>query len=84
MKKILYLLLLFSPFCYGQVLVDQTLTIEQYVTEVLLGPGVSASNIQFTGCPSQIGRLTGGNSVNLIIDGGVVLSSDNAKNLIEF
>lgn len=81
MKKFVYLFLLFSPFSYGQVLVDQSLTIEQYVTEVLLGPGVSASNIQFTGCPSQIGRLTGGNSVNLIIDGGVVLSSDNAKNL---
>lgn len=81
MKKILLILLLTPVFIQSQVLVDQSLTIQQYVTDVLLGPGVSASNIQFTGCPSQIGHLTGGASVGLIIDGGIVLSSDHARNL---
>jgi gliding motility-associated-like protein len=81
MKKIVLILFLIPSFSFGQILVDQSLTIQQYVTDVLLGTGVSASNIQFTGCPTQIGHLTGGGSVGLIIDGGVVLSSDNAKNL---
>ena len=39
--------------------VDQTLSIEDYVNEVLLGEGVSATNISFIGSTEQIGYLTG-------------------------
>ena len=63
---------------FGQVDVDQSLTIEQYVNDVLLGEGVSATNINFIGSTEQIGYMTGGDDVGFPIDGGLVLSSGNA------
>ena len=39
--------------------VDQSLTIEQYVNDVLLGEG-RATNINFIGSTEQIGYTTGG------------------------
>lgn len=62
----------------GQVAVDQSLTIEEYVNDVLLGEGVSATNISFIGSAEQIGYMTGGSSANFPIEGGLVLSSGNA------
>ena len=53
--------------------VDQSLTIEQYVNDVLLGEGVSATNINFIGSTEQIGYMTGGDDVGFPIDGGLVL-----------
>ena len=61
----------------AQVDVDQSLTIEQYVNDVLLGEGVTATNISFIGSPEQIGYLTGGLDAGLPVEGGVVLSSGN-------
>ena len=37
--------------------------IEQYVNDVLLGEGVSATNINFIGSTEQIGYMTGGDDV---------------------
>ena len=51
---------LFFVWCFygatlhGQVDVDQSLTIAEYVNDVLLGEGVSATNINFIGSPEQI------------------------------
>ena len=58
--------------------VDQSLSINDYVNEVLLGEGVTATNISFIGSTEQIGYLTGGTDVGFPIDGGLVLSSGNA------
>ena len=63
---------------HGQVDVEQGLTIQQYVNEVLLGEGVSATNINFIGSPEQIGYMTGGDDVGFPVAGGLVLSSGNA------
>ena len=63
---------------HGQVDVDQSLTIAEYVNDVLLGEGVSATNINFIGSPEQIGYMTGGNDVGFPVAGGLVLSSGNA------
>ena len=61
--------------------IDQSLTIQQYVNDVLLGEGVNATNISFTGSPEQIGYMSGGENAGLPMDGGFVLSSGNAQNL---
>ena len=50
---------LFLPSLSAQVEVNSTLTPEQYVNDVLLGTGVEATNVQFTGSPMQIGEITG-------------------------
>lgn len=63
---------------HGQVDVDQSLTIAEYVNDVLLGEGVSATNINFIGSPEQIGYMTGGDDVGFPVAGGLVLSSGNA------
>ena len=68
-------LLTFSVFAQT---VDQTLSIEDYVNDVLLGEGVTATNISFIGSTEQIGYLTGGGDVGFPIEGGLVLSSGNA------
>ena len=62
----------------GQVNVDQSLTVQEYVNDVLLGEGVTATNISFIGSSEQIGYMTGGGDVNFPIEGGLILSSGNA------
>lgn len=76
--KILSLALLVQSFSVSAQVTMQSLTIEQYVQDVLLGSGIQATNITFSGCPDQIGYLQNGNSVNLGLDGGIVLASDHA------
>ena len=64
---------------YAQITVDQSLTIEQYVNDVLLGEGVTATNISFEGSMEQFGYMTGGLDNGFPIEGGLILSSGNAS-----
>ena len=66
----------------GQIAVDTTLTPEQLVQDVLLGNGVSVSNITFNGQPgdilnTQAGRLTGTSNF-LSFPEAVVMKSGHA------
>lgn len=63
---------------HAQITVDQSLTIEQYVNDVLLGEGVTATNISFEGSMEQFGYMTGGLDNGFPIEGGLILSSGNA------
>ena len=84
--RILHLLCLllfsscFSIHAWGQIDVNSTFTIEEYVNEILLGEGVEAFNITYTGGASQLGYMTGGEDV-FTIGSGLVLSSDAAVNI---
>ena len=73
-----------AVFCWsaatGQIQVDQTLTPEEYVNTVLLGEGVEAFNVTYTGGLSQLGYLTQGED-SFSIASGLVLSSDASENL---
>jgi gliding motility-associated-like protein len=55
------------------------LTLEEYVNDILLGSGVSASNITFTGSAVQLGYMTGGEN-DFSVASGLVLSTDHATN----
>jgi len=70
----------FSIHAWGQIDVNSTFTIEEYVNEILLGEGVEAFNITYTGGASQLGYMTGGEDV-FTIGSGLVLSSDAAVNI---
>jgi subtilisin-like proprotein convertase family protein len=77
------LLMLFGFFQFSlaaQVQVESGLTIEQYVNDVLLGTGVQASNITYSGGSEQLGMLTGAED-SFSIPTGFVMSSDAAENL---
>ncbi|MFN0032057.1 MAG: choice-of-anchor L domain-containing protein [Flavobacteriales bacterium] len=83
MKKfytVFFSFILFGQQTNSQIVVD-SLAVEQYVQDVLLGNGVQATNISFTGCFAQIGYMHEGVANGLNIDGGVVLSSDHVKNI---
>ena len=64
----------------AQVEVNSTLTPEQYVNDVLLGTGVEATNVQFTGSPMQIGEITGFDPADFPIEAGLILSTEVANN----
>jgi hypothetical protein len=50
----LSLFLIFSgPALFSQVVIDQTLTVEELVNDVLLGDGLTAFNITFNGSPAS-------------------------------
>jgi gliding motility-associated-like protein len=65
---------------HAQLLVD-SLSVTQYVQDVLLGSGIQATNISFTGCLQQIGYLTGGGSAGLDIESGIILSTEHVRNV---
>ena len=64
----------------AQVTIDQAFTIEEYVNDVLLGDGVSASNITFIGEPIQLAKMTD-ESGNFSVSEGLVLSCGDPNRL---
>lgn len=77
---------LFNPL-YAQVQIDTTLTPEQLVQEVLLGNGVSVSNITFNGQPGNILNTQAANYIGpssfIAFDQGVVLNTGHAYEIQE-
>ena len=64
----------------AQVTVTSGLSPEQYINDVLLGAGVEATNIQYTGSPVQIGEISGFNIDEFPIEQGLILSTEVAAN----
>lgn len=83
MRKLigLFSMLLVTGLTTAQVVVDQTLTPEEYVNDILLGSGIQASNITFTGSEIQLGHMTGGDGTDFPLDAGIVLSTADAENI---
>jgi gliding motility-associated-like protein len=71
---------LLSIPAFAQLTVEQPYTIEEYVSEVLIGNGVTATNITFTGSEEQIGYLSGAEGF-FSVNAGLVLSTDHATHL---
>ena len=64
----------------AQVTIDQAFTVEEYVNDVLLGNGVSASNVTFIGDLVQLAKMTD-ESGNFGITEGLVLSCGDPNRL---
>lgn len=80
MKYIVTTLLLFIVNCsFGQLVTSTAQSPASLVQNVFLGPGVTASNIQFTGSPSSIGSFTA-NNTNLGISSGIVFTTGTVLN----
>ena len=79
--QLLFLCLIFiTSNASAQLLVEQPYTVEEYVSEVLIGNGVTATNITYTGSEEQLGYLTGGEGL-FSVTSGLVLSTDHATHL---
>ncbi len=61
-----------------QITITQDMTAEQYVNDILLGEGITASNVEFTGDSLQFGHMTEGYEIP--IENGLILSSALATN----
>ena len=84
MKLFIFPLLLLSFVATSQINVSNTAPYdsEQYLVEdILLGNGVSASNITFSGEPTQIGFLIKVNS-NIGLDSGVVMYTADIATIV--
>ena len=71
---------LISIATHAQVNIDQNFTIEEYVNNVLLGDGVTASNITLIGDPIQLAKMTD-ESGNFSVAEGLVLSCGDPNRL---
>jgi gliding motility-associated-like protein len=60
---------------YGQLNVSTTLTPAQLVQNVLVGTGVTVSNITYSGVSGSIGEFTNGNTTNLGLTHGIIIST---------
>ncbi len=81
--KILVIIIFLFIFKYGnsQLTISTGNSASYYVQNVLLGGGVMASNITFTGNGNQIGEFSNGNTTDLGFDRGIVLSSGNVSDI---
>lgn len=76
----IHILILLLAFAAGpkigmaQLVITNGQTPQQLVQNVLLGPGVTASNITFTGTPLQIAAFTA-NATNLGLASGIAMST---------
>ena len=83
MRLILFFLLL-PVLCIGQLTVNNTsMTVEQYIQTVLLGGGVSISNVQFNGGTAsinnnQVGSFNDPNN-NIGLSSGLIMGSGNVQ-----
>ena len=78
-KVLIFVIILLNYSGFTQITVSQTGTVAQWVQNVLRGPGVSVSNVTYTGDAQAIGTFTTGNSTtNLGFGSGIILSSGKA------
>ncbi len=70
-----------TPIAKAQLIVNNTLTPAQLVQTVLLGSGVTASNITYNGAPVAIGSFNGVPS-NIGLAAGVIMSSGDIANAV--
>jgi hypothetical protein len=74
-------LLWFTESSFAQLTVNNSQTPAQLVQNVLLGPGVTVSNITFTGTPISRGSFNGASS-NIGFNSGVLLSCGDIANAV--
>ena len=85
-KILLFLSFLSMNFIHAQLIVNSTTqTPAQLVQSVLLGNGLTVSNIQFNGSIAaaaavrdQVGKFTNGNTTNIGLNSGIVLATNKA------
>ncbi len=88
MKKLLLFLTFVSVnIIHGQLIVNNTTqTPAQLVQNVLLGSGITVSNIKFNGTAAgattvsdQVGMFTNGNTTNIGLTSGIILATGSAQ-----
>ena len=72
-----------SNYSFSQLIVNNTMTPTQLVQNVLVGQGVTVSNVTYTGSASAIGSFTSGaTATNLGFPAGVILASGSVNTAV--
>jgi len=83
MKKYLIIIIMLSNIVLNaQLQVSQSLTPTQLIQQVLIGNGVTVSNITFTGDVQAIGKFYNGATTNVGLQSGVIMTTGSALNAI--
>jgi len=79
MKKVVVFLILFIAFfsVKSQLQIAQGNTVEWYVQNVLVGAGVTVTNVQFSGEDRQVGEFENGNTTNVGLNEGLIIGTGN-------
>lgn len=84
--KVILVALVFCFFInnsFSQLIVSNTMTPAQLVQNVLVGQGITVSNITYSGSPLAIGSFTtGATATNIGFPAGVILASGNVNTAI--
>jgi PKD repeat protein len=82
MKKTFFFLFLFiNILAYSQLTVNNSLTPQQLVQNILAGTGVQISNVSYSGAAISIGSFDGTSS-NIGFPGGLILSTGNIADAV--
>ncbi len=66
----------------AQLVVDTTHTALELVDSLLIGNGISATNVTYSGPTISIGGFSGGNTTNIGIDQGILITTGSVYNAI--
>jgi gliding motility-associated-like protein len=77
--KLIWIIAFFLPFSLMSQLITSSQSAGSLVQNTLLGPGVTVSNINFSGSSGAIGKFTA-NGTNLGINSGVVITTGTIAN----
>ncbi len=67
---------------HSQITINNTLTPQQLVENILVGPGISVSNINYTGSSVSLGSFSNANSIFNGMDEGVILCTGNVMDAV--
>ena len=79
MRLLFVIILIFSHGAFGQLTTSTAQGPAALVQNVLLGNGVTVSNINYTGAPSAIGSFTA-NGTNLGLTNGIIMTTGTVVN----
>ncbi|MBU1719471.1 MAG: choice-of-anchor L domain-containing protein, partial [Bacteroidetes bacterium] len=65
----------------AQMVTSTASTPTQLVNDVLLGGGITASTVTYTGANGSRGSFTGGSSIGFLFDEGIILTSGNVSSI---
>lgn len=77
--RLLLLLAISSSFAWSQLTTSTAMTPEELVENVLVGNGVSVSNVTFTGSANAIGSFDG-SATNVGLNSGIILTTGTVLN----
>ncbi|MFO8087151.1 MAG: choice-of-anchor L domain-containing protein [Bacteroidales bacterium] len=73
------LLLIISFSAQAQLQINKNISVPNLVQNVLIGSGVTVSNVTYSGSPDAFGKFTNGNATSMNISSGLIMSTGDVS-----